>query len=49
MTEKPEFAGLARIATMPTLDEDKESHQAEISVKDLGVNGLDDDMKNVQI
>jgi hypothetical protein len=33
---------------MPTLDEDKEN-QAEIPVKGLGVNGLDDDMKNVQI
>jgi cell wall assembly regulator SMI1 len=45
-----EISSLSRAGTMPTLDEDKEN-QAEtpLTVKGLGVNGLDDDMKNVQI
>jgi hypothetical protein len=35
---------------MPTLDEDKENQaETSVAVKGLGVNGLDDDMKNVQI
>ena len=46
--KKSEFSGLSRVDTMPTLDEDKENQPAT-PVKGLGVNGLDDDMKNVQI
>jgi hypothetical protein len=30
---KNEFAGLARIATMPALDEDKENHQQRYQAK----------------
>ena len=46
--KKYEISSLPRVDTMPTLDEDKEN-QAETQVNGLGVNGLDDDMKNVQI
>ncbi len=48
--KKFEISNLSRVDTLPSVDEDKEN-QAETpaDIKGLGVNGLDDDMKNVQI
>ena len=50
--DKPyQFSSLSRVATMNKVDEDKENQDSDntVAVKGLGVDGLDDDMKNVQI
>ena len=48
--KRQEFSGLSRVTTLPTLDEDKQNQaETSLAVKGLGVNGLDEDMKNVQI